>query len=131
MQEALADVESEEAELVNSMVRASVEADARLKRQMREGIVDYTEEQLGQVTDRAAETYTEALGTLAEEAASEEVAAEMQFVGEMVARAAGAFRAQIDEVKRKYAHVEVSKETDKELLNEILSQYPPTGVLKG
>jgi hypothetical protein len=44
---------------------------------------------------------------------------------------ASTFVASITQVKEEFAHVEVSKDTPTEELNDILSRYPTTNEVKG
>jgi hypothetical protein len=57
-----------------------------------------------------------------------------EVAGSMIERAStetSSFIASLTKVAQDYAHVDVSRDTSKEELNQILASYPKTGELKG
>ena len=78
MQEALTDDSLErEASLVNRVIKESVDSDQRFKQAIAEAVVEQTEKSLAASEATLTETFEAALGTLAEEASSELVQAEL------------------------------------------------------
>jgi hypothetical protein len=135
MQDALDTSREDEAKLVEEMVRISQELDATYQQRRQEEILGYAREELEASFERTAETYTEALGTFAEEAASEEVAREVQALRQAAASTARRVRSSLDGITHKIAEeftgVELNKSTPKETINAVLSQFPPQGEGRG
>jgi len=140
MQEALkeADLE-EEASLVNRVIKESVEADARLKQSMSDSVVEFTTESLARSESAAAEEFEEALNSLAEEASSEIVRAELASMGqavgkaaqELVGRASSGLKSSLKAVAEEFDGVEVGKDTPMPVVNDMMSRYPKTNDVKG
>lgn len=139
MQEALNKLDlDEEASLVLDTVRQARAADARRKRQIRQAVTTAATEAAAEAERVAVQTFQTTLGTLAQEASSEVVRKEL----EAMAQAAGEtlqgwtqrdsrLRAAIDRLAAEYADVKIGKETPREVLNEIIARFPPTGEIKG
>lgn len=134
MQEALPGAEDDDSILVNEVVRMSLEESERMKREMRESLMEEGQETLKEVSERVVETFDEGVGTLAEDFESEEVQKELDYLGDRVQAAvaqASTFAGKLEVIAYEFAGIDVTKETDKETLNAILSAYPPSGEIKG
>ena len=128
----------EEASLVNRVIQESVESAKRTKQAMRDNVVEYTQQTLGEVEANVDETFQGVLGSLAEEASSELVQQELAAMGqtmretiENVKERASGLVASLTEIREEFAHVEISKDTPTEELNTILARYPKTDEVKG
>jgi len=136
MQEALKDSDlEEEASLINRVIKESVETDARMKQEMRDSVVELTHETLVNAEGTVTEEFKAALGSLAEEAQSElvqkELAAMQQAAAEIaenVIEKASNLMASIADIVK---DADISRDTSKKELNEILSQMPKTQDVKG
>jgi hypothetical protein len=138
-QEALKEADLEaEANLINRVVKESVESEARMKEAMHESILDFTRETLGEIEEGVQETFQAALGTLAEEASSEIVQQELEAMGKTVAEVAESVKervssltASLQQIAQEFAHVDIGRDTSTEDLNTILARYPKTNEVKG
>lgn len=138
MQEALQDSNlDEEAKLINNVIQRQREADTRFRRELADSIVNQTTESMGKVTDDLSDQFEEILGTLAEEASSDVVQAELaamrealQNFSEQIAQRFGLSNS-LEEVKEEFKDVEVSSNTPRAVLNDLLSRYPKTSEVKG
>lgn len=138
MQEALQDSNlDEEAKLINNVIQRQREADARFRQELADSIVHQTTESMGKVTDDLSDQFEEILGTLAEEASSDVVQAELaamrealQNFSEQIAQRFGLSNS-LEEVKEEFKDVEVSSNTPRAVLNDLLSRYPKTSEIKG
>ena len=138
-QEALKDNDlEEEANLVNRVLKESVESTERTKQAMSDSIVEYTRETLADAEEIVDETFKAALGSLAEEASSELVQQELEAMSkaavemvEGVVEKASSFTTSLANIAKEYAHVDIGRDTTKEELNEILSRFPKTEGVKG
>lgn len=139
MQEALRDASlEEEANLVNQVVKESVEAAERTRQAMREGLLGFAQETLAEAEQKVDETFKAVLGSLAEEASSEIVQKELEAMGkavvataENVRERASAFTSSLVQIAEEFAHIEIGRDTTKEELNAILARYPKTNDVKG
>jgi len=138
-QEALkeADLE-EEAGLVKRVIQESVESEARMKQALHDSIMEFAKETLEETEEGVRETFTAALGSLAEEASSEIVQQELQAMGKAVAEAAetvkeraSSLTSSLQEIAQEFAHVDIGRDTTTEELNAILARYPKTNDVKG
>jgi len=131
MQEALASVKDEQAELVDQALKQARAADSNFKRSLRDQLSASQQATLEAAQEEMAETFEEAMQTVAAQATSEAVQQELA----AVASAVGLFTSQMQErikaVAEEFAGVEFAKETPKEVLNARLSKYPLSGELKG
>ena len=138
MQEALRDASlDKEAELINNVIAEQREADARFKQALSESIVNKTSEELDKVTADLSERFEEILGTLAEEASSDVVQAELasmreaiQEFSEQIAQKFGLSH-RLESLREEYKDVEVGSNTPRGVLNDLLSRYPKTEEVKG
>jgi hypothetical protein len=138
MQEALADADLDEADLIEDVLDEAVASDARLKKQMRDSIVDYTTEKLHEGEEIIAETFEEALGTFVEEASSDLVQQELAAMAEAASEAvenivnrASKLRSAIDEISAEFDGVEFNAETPASDLHAMMQRFPKTGEVKG
>ena len=138
MQEAIADADLEEAELIDDVLNQAVESDKRMKREMRESIVDYTDKSLREAEEKVVETFEEALGTVVEEASSDLVQQELAAMREAAEEAvenlvnrASKVRAAIDDIAAEFGHIEFNAEMPASDLHAVMERYPKTGELKG
>jgi len=139
MQEALKESDLEkEANLVNRVIKESVESAERAKQAMADNIVDYTKQTLQEGEKKIDETVKAALGSLAEEASSELVQKELEAMSKAVTEMAQAatqrvasLSSHLADILNEYGHVESGRETSKEQLNAILARFPKSSDVKG
>ncbi len=142
MQEALATSELEESELIEEVLRRSVDQDKRFKDTLKESIVSQTTVTVTESQETLTETFQEVLGTLAEEASSEIVQQELAAMGKTVHEAASRateavgiresqFTDSLAGIAAEFESVEINRDTPPETLNAILDRYPKTGEIKG
>lgn len=138
-QEALkeADLE-EEASLINRVVKESVDSAKRTKQAMADNMVDFTRETLEDAEEKVEETFKAALGSLAEEASSELVQQELEAMSKAVVEMAEtameratSLKSALGDIAKKYAHIDIGRDTSKEELNAILASYPKSNEVKG
>ena len=138
MHEAIADADLEEAELINNVLNQAVESDRRMKYEMRESLVDYTEKSLSEAEENVVETFEEALVTLAEEASTDLVQQELAVMREAAAEAvdnlvnrASKVRAAIDGIEAEFGHIDFNSKTPASDLHAMMERMPKTGEIKG
>jgi len=138
MQDALRDAALEEGDLVDDVLKRAVESDKRLKKQMHESILSYTDETLDKAEDALTESFDEALDTVAKEASSElvqqELAAMADATSETVTsllRRASKLRSAIDDVKTEFGQIDFNADTPASELHAMMERFPKTGELKG
>ena len=138
MQEALDDSELEEADLVEQVLRKSIESDKRFKKELRDSIVSHTEKTLRETEETLVKTFDEALGSIAEEASSElvqqELAAMVAAAGQVVENMLSRFskmRSTMDDIAKDYEGVEFNAETPASELHAMMQRFPRTGEVKG
>ena len=138
MQEALADDELEEAELIDEVLNKAVASDKRMKAEMRRSIVEHTDKTLREAEEKVTETFEEALGTIAEEAQSDLVQQELAAMREAAEQAveniinrASKVRAALDGIKAEFGHVDFSADTPASELHAMMERLPKTGEIKG
>lgn len=138
MQEALKESNlDKESSLINRVIEEQREADRRFKKSVEDAVVGYTAETLEKETDTMSDTFEEALGTLSEEASSEIVRAELAAIKE----AAGDFMENVAQkmglssslksISEDFDDVEISGDTPRGVLNDLLARYPKTSEVKG
>ncbi len=138
MQEALSDDSLErEASLVNRVIKESIESDQRFKKAMEDAIVDQTRMSMEETEETLSEKFKEALGSLAEEASSEVVQAELaamrdalQEIGENIAARMG-LSSSLEVIANEFDGVEIGRDTPMSVLNDFISRYPKTSEVKG
>lgn len=139
MQEALKDADlEEEANLVNRVIKESVQSAERTKDMMRETLVEAAQDTIHRAEERIGEEFKAAVGSLMEEASSELVQKELEAMREAVVEGAenlmeraSALTASLARIAEEYAHVDIGRDTTKEELNAILARYPKTTDVKG
>jgi hypothetical protein len=139
MQEALRDRSlEEEGNLVNRVIRESIESDERIKQAAREDVLRFTQNILDETEEKIEQTFQAVLGSLAEEASSEIVQKELEAMTRAVAETledlteqAEAFNSSLEHISADLSGVELSRDTKKEDLNAVLARYPKTGEIKG
>ena len=138
MQEALKDSSlDEEARLINNVIEEQREADARFRKSLTDSITGQTEEALEKVTDDLSDQFEEILGTLAEEASSDVVQAELASMREALQDFAAKMVQRFDlsnslqKIADDYKEVTVTGETPRGVLNNLLASYPKTNDVKG
>lgn len=138
MQEALRDASlDKEAQLINNVIAEQREADARFRQNLTDSIVNKTSEELDKVTGDLSDQFEEILGTLAEEASSDVVQAELatmreaiQDFAEKMAQKSGLSHS-LAQINDQYKDVDVTSNTPRGVLNVLLSRYPKTEEVKG
>ncbi len=139
MQEALKEADlSQEAGLINRVIKESVESADRTKQAMADAIAEQTTVTLQATEKKVEETFKATLGSLAEEAASELVQAELEAMSkaasEMVQNAVEKVKSvssSLADIAKEFAHIEIGRDTSKEQLNAILARYPKSSDVKG
>jgi len=135
MQEALSSAELEETELIDEVLRRSVDQDKGFKDTLKESIVSQTTVTVTESQEILTETFQEALGTLAEEASSEIVQQELAAMGQAVTEAVtvrvSQLTASLEGIAAEFAGVEINRDTPPETLNAILKRFPKSGDIKG
>lgn len=139
MQEALQDSGLEqEASLINRVIKESVESADRTKQAMADAVVDQTKKSLQEGEKKVEETFKAVLGSLAEEASSELVQAELEAMSkaasemaQTVISKATSMTSHLADIAKEFAHIDIGRDTTKEQLNAILTRYPKTNDVKG
>jgi hypothetical protein len=143
MQEALREHSFEEdANLVNNVVAKLNETAQQAKQGMADHVESITGKVLEETGQKVEQTFQATLTTLADDFMSDLVQKELEAMSQTVTEVAGdmierastetsSFIASLAQVTQDYANVEVSRDTSKEELNQILARYPKTGELKG
>ncbi|MBP6178120.1 MAG: SLATT domain-containing protein [Anaerolineales bacterium] len=137
-QEALKDADlEEEASLITRVIKEQRESDRRLKKAFADAVVDYTDDALQEAEENLTETFRETLGSLAEEASSELVQAELAAMQEALEEAVENFTEKLglsstmQSIEEDYKGVTVDANVPMKVLNEILARNPKTGEIKG
>jgi hypothetical protein len=138
MQEALKESDlEEEASLINRVIQEQRNSDRLFKKDMEDAIFEQTASSMEETEETLSETFKETLGTLAEEASSEVVQAELaamrdaiREVGEDLAARMGLSSA-LDTIANEFDGVEIGRNTPTSILNNYISLYPKTSEVKG
>ncbi|MFN8411463.1 MAG: SLATT domain-containing protein [Anaerolineales bacterium] len=132
MQEALKENDlSEEASLINRTIQEARDSDKRLKKSMEDSIVEFTHEKLTESEKVLEENFDKALNSLAEEASSELVQAELAAMQQMIQESFTSVKDKLQEIAEEFAGVEISRDTPPSVLNNLLSKYPKSSDAKG
>lgn len=139
MQEALKESDLEkEASLVNKVIKESVESAERSKEMMRVTLVEAAHEAIHEAEEKVEEVFTQAVGSLWEEASSEVVQKELEAMRQAAEEAVenvmenfSGLKSSLAKIAEQYAHVDIGRDTSKEDLNKILALYPKTTDVKG
>jgi len=139
MQEALRDSDlEEEASLVNRVIKEQRDSDRRFREGITDAMGDFARESMLETEQTLTESFKSALGTLAEEASSDLVQAELaamkeaaQDVVENIAERFGGLSSALKAIKEEFEGVEISGNTPPSVLNDLMSRYPKTTDVKG
>jgi hypothetical protein len=139
MQEALRESDlEEEASLINRVIKEQRDSDRRFREGIANAVGDFTREKLLESEKTLTKTFKETLGSLAEEASSEVVQAELaamkaaaQEMVENIVERIGGLSSSLKAIKEEFDGVEIGGNTPPGVLNDLLSRYPKTSDLKG
>jgi len=139
MQEALRESDLEkQASLINRVIQDQRKVDERFQQSMRDAVVDYTRESMNEAEEVLEDKFKETLGTLAEEASSELVQAELaamqnaiQDAAQNVAEQIGGFSSSLKELMAEFDGVEIGSNTPMSVLNNLMLRLPKTTDAKG
>lgn len=138
MQEALKESSlDEEASLVNRVIQEQRESDRRFRQALADEVVDYAKTDMQETEERLHDQFKEALGSLAEEASSELVQAELASMRDAIQTAANrlaerfGISSSLKAIKEEFAGVEIGRNTPPRVLNDMISRYPKTTSAKG
>jgi hypothetical protein len=138
MQEALKESDLDrEASLINRVIQEQRESDSRFKKAMADAIVTHTSDSMEEADEALSAEINEVLGSLAQEASSDVVQAELaamrdaiQETLENVAKRLSLSNA-IEAIKAEFDGVEISGNTPPSVLNNLMSRCPKTTDVKG
>ena len=138
MQEALEESSLEEkAGLINRVIQEQRDSDQQLKTAMTDAIVEQAAITMKESRETITETFKEVLGSLAEEASSELVQAELasmhaaiQDAMENIAERMG-LSSSLKTIEEEFEGVEIGSNTPMSVLNDLISRYPKTTDVKG
>jgi hypothetical protein len=138
MQEALKESDLEqEASLINRVIKEQRESDQRFRQGITDATVEFVHETMLDTEESLTDTYKSTLGTLAEEASSELVQAELAAMGQAISDTVQTIAQTIgiaDKLKGiadEFAGVEIGSDTPTSVLNDLMSRYPKSGEVKG
>jgi hypothetical protein len=127
-----------EAELINRVIKESVESAERAKEGITEAVVEQTRESLEEQEKKVEETIKAALGSLAEEASSELVQQELDAMSKAVVEMAeqsleraSFIKSSLADIVKDLVNVDIGRDTSKEELNAVLARLPKTADVKG
>jgi hypothetical protein len=128
----------EEASLVNRVIKEQRESDQRFRGAIADAVVDQTRESMLETEQTLTEAYKATLGTLAEEASSDLVQAELaamreavQETMENISERIGGLSSSLKAIQEEFAGVEIGSNTPMSVLNDLMSRYPKTTDAKG
>jgi hypothetical protein len=98
---------------------------------MRDSIVEFTGEKLHEAEERIDETFDNALRTLAEDASSEIVQAELAAMQQELVERIASLKASLESIAEEFSGVDIGRDTPPPVLNDLLSRYPKTQEAKG
>ncbi len=138
MQDALADADLAEADLVDQVLQRAVDSDKRFKEELRNSIIDHTDKTLRETEETLVETFEEALGTIVEEASSDLVQQELAAMAEAASEAVenivsrvSKVRSAIDDIAAEFGHIDFNADTPVSDVHAVLQRFPKTGEVKG
>lgn len=132
MQQALKEASlDEEANLINRVIHEQREADYRLKKSREDAAAGQVSGTLDESAETLERKFEESLGTLAEEASSDLVQAELASMREAAEETAKDLSSSLEEVAREYDGVEISGHTPTSVLNDVIARFPKTKEVKG
>ena len=137
MQEALSKNKPDDS-LIKDVIQKAVDEDERIKEGMKTVVVEGTEKALHEAGDAAIDTYKKTFGSLAEEAASPLVQAELAAMQQAAAEAAGtlvqnvsSLSSSLQSIAAEFAGVKIDGDTPVSVLNDLISRYPINTEPKG
>ena len=137
MQEALAKNKADDT-LINDVIQKAVDEDQQMKEGMKAVVVEGTEKALQEGGDDAIDTYKKTFGSLAEEAASPLVQAELAAMQQAAAQAmenvvqsVSSLSASLQSIAAEFAGVKIDGDTPVNILNDLISRYPVNTEPKG
>ena len=126
-----------EAGLINRVIQEQRDSDQRLKQDIQDAIVEQATVSMEESRETITETFKEVLGSLAEEASSELVQAELasmqaaiQDAMENIAERMG-LSSSLKTIDEEFEGVEIGSNTPMSVLNDLISRYPKTTDVKG
>jgi hypothetical protein len=131
MQEVFARETLEEAELIQEVLKKAVETDQAFKQHMRDSVVSYASKSMDEARETLEEHFDQTLGTLAEEASSELVQQELAAIGQAITAQLASLSDSLKEIADEFNGIEIGRDTPKDIVNDLLSRYPPTEEVKG
>jgi hypothetical protein len=138
MQEALKESDLEkEAGLINRVIQEQSDSDQRRKQSIEDGVVEQTKTSMEDSNETISETFKEALGSLAEEASSELVQAELASMQAAIQDALKnvtertGFSSSLKAIETEFKDVQIGSNTPMSVLNDLISRYPKTTDAKG
>lgn len=138
MQEALKESDLEkEAGLINRVIQEQSDSDQRLKQSIEDGVVEQTKTAMEDSNETINETFKEALGSLAEEASSELVQAELASMQAAIQDALknvterSGLSSSLKAIETEFKDVQIGSNTPMSVLNDLISRYPKTTDAKG
>jgi hypothetical protein len=138
MQEALTAAKGDEENLINQVLKQSVEDDKKFKQSLADSVVQGMQAAQTKADQSLIQTYQKTFGSLAEEASSELVQQELAAM-ENAAKSAvqnmvqqvSQFKSQLDNLAKEYADVTFDRYTPSKTLNELMSKLPKSGEVNG
>jgi hypothetical protein len=138
MQEALRESDlEEEASLINRVIKEQRDSDQRFKQGITDTIGDFVRDGMLETEQTLTETFKSTLGTLAEEASSDLVQAELASMQaairdavKNVAESIG-LSSSLKAITEEFDGVEISGNTPVSVLNDLMSRLPKTTDAKG
>ncbi len=125
MQEALKESDlDDEASLINRVMQEAKDSDQRLKKSMEDSVVEFTHEKLTESEKALGENFDAALRTLAEEASSELVQAELAAMQEAIVEKFTDITSSLKDIAEEFSGVDIGRDTPPAVLNNLLSRYP-------
>lgn len=137
MQQALAKNEADDS-LIKEVMQKALDEDQRIKEGMKKVVVEETATALHHAGDEAIATYEKTFGSLAEEAASPLVQAELAAMQqaaeqavESVAQGVSSLGSSLQSIAAEFAGVKIDGDTPVSVLNDLISRYPVNTEPKG
>ena len=131
MQEVFSRESLEEAQLINDVLKEAVETENAFKENMHDSIISYASQSMDEAREALEDDFDQALGTLAEEASSDLVQQELAAIGQAINTRLTRLSDSLQEIAGEFDGVEIGRDTPKDVLNDLLSRYPPTEEVKG
>jgi hypothetical protein len=137
MQEALAKNKADDS-LITNIIQKAVDEDQRIKDGMKKAMLDGMDETLQEGGDATVDIFKKTYGSLAEEASSPLVQAELAAMQqaaaetmENVAQGVSSLSASLQSISAEFAGVKIDGDTPVNVLNDLISRYPVNTEPKG